>query len=297
MNKVSVVIPNWNGAEKLRKNLPKVLEILGVYEIIVSDDASTDNSLEVLKNEFPQIKVVVRKENGGFSANVNTGVEASSGDLVFLLNTDATADKNCLKFILPHFDDPKVFSVGLNAGGGWAYGYFKDGFFWHGQDENPDLAKAHQTLWVSGGSGVFRKSIWQELQGLDQLFNPFYEEDTDLGYRATKRGYINLWEPRSKVEHYKEPGVIATHFSKSLVSKTAERNHLIFIWKNITSDKLIAEHNKALIRMVLQHPKYGLVVMEALKKLPQILAKRKIEKMQSKLTDEEVFSIFDQTQV
>lgn len=287
---VSIVIPNWNGAEKLRQNLPKVLNVKGVDEIIVSDDASTDNSVEILQEEFPRVKLVRRDKNGGFSSNVNTGVKAASGDLVLLLNSDAVPEDDCLEKILPHFRDGKVFSVGLNAGGGWTKATFKDGYFWHSQADlkEVDQTKAHQTLWVSGGSGVFRKSIWEKLYGLDVLFDPFYEEDTDLGYRATKRGYINLWEPRAHVEHYKEPGVIETNFKKSTIRNTAERNQLIFIWKNITSDKLTHEHQKALIKMLLTHPKYWLIFLAAAKKLPGILRKREIEKKEQSLSDEEI---------
>lgn len=293
--RVSIVIPNWNGAEKLRRNLPKVLSVKGVDEVIVSDDASTDNSVKVIQTEFPQVKLVIRQTNGGFSSNVNTGVKAASGDLIFLLNNDAVPEENCLAKIIPYFQDEKVFSVGLNAGGGWAKAKFANGYFWHSQAESKDvdLEKAHLTLWVSGGSGVFRKSIWDKLEGLDELFNPFYEEDTDLGFRAIKRGYINLWDPRVHVEHYKEPGVIATHFKKSEVKKTAERNHLIFIWKNISSDRLINQHKLALVKMLLIHPRYWLTFLSAAKRLPEILKKREVEKKAQVVSDEEVFEMFN----
>lgn len=299
MMKISIVIPNWNGAEKLKKHLPKVLEVAkssGVEEIIVADDASTDSSVKVIKDNFPMVIVVEssHRKNLGFASNVDLGFQYASGDLVVLLNTDASPDKNFLVPVLPHFQNPKVFSVGCNVGGAWATGRFEDGFFWHGQakDEEIDQTLAHQTLWASGGSAVFRKIIWDELGGLDSLFDPFYEEDVDLGYRATKRGYINIWEPKSHVEHYKEKGVIAANFSQDTISKTAQRNHLIFIWKNITSDKLMAQHKKALAKMLIQHPKYWSIFLTALQKFPQIMAKRKIEKAQAKLTDEEIFSLF-----
>ena len=148
--------------------------------------------------------------------------------------------------------------------------------------------KSHQTLWSSGGSMVFRKKIWDELGGFDQLFNPFYEEDVDLGYRATKRGYINIFEPESKVEHYKETGVIAQNYSKSEVAKTAQRNQLLLIWKNITDLEMIREHQMALVKMLLTHPKYWEVYLKALQKKSAILEKRKIEQKFTKLTDKEI---------
>jgi GT2 family glycosyltransferase len=287
----TIVIPNWNGAEKLRKNLPQVIEVArleGIQQIIVVDDKSSDDSLEVLQ-EFPEVQVVKRTKNGGFSSCVNTGVMAVKTDFVVLLNTDAIPQKGFLKFAIPHFTNEKVFSVSCRAGdGSWSWAKFENGYFWHGMGEATD--QSHQTLWSSGGGGIFRVSIWNELGGLDELYNPFYEEDVDLGYRATKRGYINIWEPKSVVEHYKEPGVIATHFKKETVAKTAQRNQLIFMWKNITSEKLFLEHRSALTRQIIKHPKYASIFWSALKRWSQIVKKRNIEKRQTILTDEEVLS-------
>lgn len=289
--KVSIVIPNWNGEEKLKKNLPSVLKVKSVEEIIVVDDASSDNSVEILEREFPQVKLIKKNKNSGFSSTVNLGVKNSSCSLVFLLNSDALAKEDCVEKVLDHTKDPKVFSVGFNAGGSWAWGYFKDGYFWHGQArETPK--EVHQTLWVSGGSGLFKKSIWDELGGLDELFDPFYEEDVDLGYRATKRGYTNLWAPNAKVEHYRQKGVIEENFPKSFVSRIAQRNQLIFIWKNITDSELIKQHIFTLVKMLVTHPKYWPIFLSALVRLPEILRKRRMEMKRNKYLDKEILSRF-----
>lgn len=295
MANVSIVIPNWNGANKLRRHLPNVLEaakFCGADEVIVSDDASTDQSVEILKNEFPEVRLVVREENGGFSSNVNFGVSFTDTDFIVLLNNDASPEKDFLIPIMPHFEDKKVFSVGCNTGGVWNKARFENGFFWHNQADIDSIKtkETHETLWASGGSAVFRRSIWDELGGLDTLFDPFYEEDLDLGYRARKRGYINLWEPRSEVEHYKEKGVIVSNFSQNQISRIAQRNQLIFIWKNITSSRMTSEHRAALIKMLLTHPKYWSVFLSALLKWPRISSKRAIETSRAKLTDEEVLA-------
>lgn len=297
MRTTSIVIPNWNGVEKLEKHLPTVIQRAQeekVSEIIVVDDASTDNSVEMIKTDFPDIKLIIKSVNSGFSSTVNLGVAKSVGELVVLLNTDANPQKGFLRNALNHFENNQVFSVGCNVGGAWAGGKFENGYFWHGQADKSkvDFSKAHQTLWASGGSGIFRKEIWQELAGLDELFDPFYEEDVDLGYRATKRGYINIWEPNCKVEHYKEEGVIVTNFKRSQIEKIAQRNQLLFIWKNITSPSLVRQHQLALAKMLLQHPKYWVIFINALAKSPQLLQKKSIEKRVAKLTDEQIFQIF-----
>ena len=288
---VSIVIPNWNGEKKLKQNLPQVLKVRGVDEIIVVDDGSDDGSVNLIKSEFPNINLIKKDKNSGFSSTVNRGVKNCKGDLVFLLNNDAVPSHDCVEKVLKYFKNSKVFSVGFNTGGSWAWAKFHDGFFWHGQSgEKPN--EAHQTLWVSGGSGIFRKSIWEELKGLDELFDPFYEEDVDLGYRATKRGYINLWDPSAKVEHYKQKGVIEENFSKEYITKIAQRNQLIFIWKNITNPDLIRQHIIALVRKIIFHPKYWSVFIQALGVFVTIVQKRKDEKLQAKLTDQEILNAF-----
>lgn len=294
MSEVSIIIPNWNGENKLKKHLPSVIKAAkhsNTVEVIVVDDASSDGSVRVVKSEFPDVKLITKEKNSGFSSTVNLGVQKSEGDLVVLLNSDASPKEDFLDSLIPHFSDPLVFSVGCDTGGSFALASFKDGFFWHSQASSKPKT-AHKTLWVSGGSGIFRKSIWEELGGLDTVYDPFYEEDLDIGYRAYKRGYTNLWEPKSIVEHYQEEGVISKNFSKSHINSIAQRNQLIFIWKNITSQELISEHKKALLKMLLTHPKYWPIFASAFVKLPDIMKKRKEEQEKSKLTDEEVLALF-----
>ncbi len=285
--KVSIVIPNWNGAEKLRRHLPAVLKVKGVTEVIVSDDASTDNSLQVLSEEYSEVKVFKRQKNGGFSVNVNFGVSHAIGDLIFLLNSDASPEEDSLQKVLHHFENERVFSVGCNVGGTWVWAKWDNGFFWHNQASDKG-GKVHETLWASGGSGVFRKSMWDQLGGFDELFSPFYEEDLDLGYRARKRGFINIFEPESRVEHYKEKGVISLNFSQTVISKTAQRNQLLFIWKNITDPDMTREHRNALVKMLLFHPKYWEIFLAARKRWPELEKKRIVELAKETVSDREI---------
>ncbi len=288
---VSIVIPNWNGEEKLRKNLPKVLKTRGVQEVIVVDDASPDKSVEVLKNEFSEVVLIEKKVNTRFADTVNLGVKRARGELVFVLNNDASTKEDTVEKAIHHFENPEVFSVSCSTGGNWSWAKFKGGFFWHYMSDQKS-EEAHQTLWASGGSGIFRRDLWERLGGFDTLFAPFYEEDTDLGYRATKRGFINIFEPKSKVDHYKEVGVNQQYFSKQFVSKVAERNQLLFIWKNIHDLEMIRSHILALVKMLLLHPKYWVTFISALTKLPKVLKKRQIERNFIKVSDKEILTHF-----
>lgn len=237
--KISIIIPNYNGEELLKKNLPKVLDAVGDAEIIVVDDASTDGSLDVLDSFKSKIKIIKNEKNLGFSSTVNRGVKAAEGDIVILLNTDVIPEREFLIPLLTHFNDEGIFAVGcmdksIEDGKvvlrGRGVGRWERGFLVHSRGE----VDKTNTLWVNGGSGAFRKSIWKKLGGFDELYNPFYWEDIDLSYRAIKSGFKVLFEPKSIVIHEHEKGAIKNKFSSSEVKAIAYRNQFIFVWKNTT---------------------------------------------------------------
>lgn len=292
MLKTSIVIPNWNGREKLEKNLPKVLKVKDVDEIIVVDDASADDSVVFIKTNFPEINLITKEKNTGFGSNVNLGVSRARGDLIFLLNTDAVPEENCIRNAIYHFENPKVFGVGFNTGGNWSWARFEDGFFRHYQASG--MVETHETLWVSGGSGLFRRKIWNELEGFDPIYDPFYVEDVDLGYRSWKRGYINVWEKGAKVEHYRQKGVIATHFQKEFVQNISERNMLYFTWKNILDQKMFNQHIGALLKRIITNPKFIPIFIRALLNFPKILKKRVAEKQKSLLSDAKILNKYSE---
>lgn len=293
---VSVVIPNYNGEGLLGKNLPKVIEAKNnpanhIIEIIIVDDASFDGSVAFLKANFPEAKLIKHKVNRGFSSAVNTGVRMAKGDLIVLLNTDVIPEKDFLVATLPHFKNKNVFAVSLHEKGYfWAKAAFVNGFLSHSIGEETD--KPHITFWVSGGSGVFRRSQWIELGGMDEkLLSPFYWEDIDLSYRAAKRGFSIIWEPGSIVVHNHESTM--SKLSKKYVQRIRERNELLFTWKNITSNNLFRKHVANLFLRVLRHPGYLRIVLMALGRIGIANQKRKKEIKESKISDEAIFARFN----
>ena len=255
--KIGVVIPNYNGEHILTKNLPKVLEaVSGVEridaEIIIPDDNSTDNSIQVInkfigenKNSKVKIKLLTVNKNKGFSSNVNYGVDNSNGDVLILLNSDVIPSKSFLKPLLKHFEDENIFAVGcmdesIENGKtilrGRGIGRWSRGFLVHRAGE----VNKNKTLWVSGGSGAFKKNIWEKLGGLDEIYDPFYWEDIDLSYRAQKSGYITLFDKESVVVHEHETGAIKTKHKPEGIKKIAYRNQFIFTWKNSDFSTLIS---------------------------------------------------------
>lgn len=293
--KISIIIPNWNGRVLLEKNLPLVIAAKNnISEIIVVDDGSTDDSVKFLQDNFSKdIKLVKQKLNVGFSKTVNHGVRLAKGDLVCLLNTDVIPDKDFLIHVSPLFEDKQVFAISLHEKGfSYASGKFENGFIVHSPGKETN--KTHISFWASGGSGVFRKSIWDKLNGFDEVnLSPFYWEDVDLGYRALKRGYKILWEPKAHVIHKHESVINKNNFRIWKLNLIKERNQLILIWKNLTSKNLFKKHRVGLFRRLKHHPGYIKVVFAALLKLPTILKARKVEAKEQVISDEAIFASFE----
>lgn len=244
---ISVIIPNYNGQDLLKKNLPKVLATLGDMELIVVDDASVDSSLKLLDSFKDKIKIIKNEKNLGFSSTVNRGVKEAKGEIIILLNTDVVPEKGFLIPLLSHFKDESIFAVGCMDKSvengkiilrGRGIGSWKRGFLVHSRGE----VDKKDTLWVAGGSGAFRKSTWEKLGGFNEMYSPFYWEDIDLSYRALKCGYKIMFEPKSIVVHEHEEGAIKSTYSNSKIKTVAYRNQFIFVWKNVSDLDLILSH-------------------------------------------------------
>lgn len=329
--KISIIIPNFNGKYLLKKHLPAVIEATrylphATCQIIVVDDASTDDSVQFIKqltgsrikelkslkrnnklvNALMNNKVIVelieKKKNEGFSSTVNLGVKKAKGEIVVLLNTDVKPEVDFLHPLIPHFSDPQVFAVGLMDKSvekgqiilrGRGVGSFQRGFLIHRRGK----ISGKYTLWASGGSSAFRRKIWLRLGGLDRMYDPFYGEDLDLGYRAWKAGYKILFEPKSRVFHFHEKGVIQKSFPKFYKKAIAFRNQILFVLKNITDSKMLASFFvffpyhflKTALKLDFS---FWLGSLAAIKKIPEVIRGRKMVKQLFKLTDQEVFEKF-----
>lgn len=307
---ISVIIPNLNGENLLRSNLKKIIKILSLYrdgkkEVIVVDDKSSDNSLGYIKEEILNnrgnevlIKLIENEKNFGFSKSVNRGVDEARGDIIILLNTDVLPENNFLNQLLEHFKDDKIFAVGcldksIESGQtilrGRGVGKWARGFLVHRRGE----VNKTDTLWVSGGSGAFKKSIWDKLGGLNEIYSPFYWEDIDLSYRALKSGYKILFEPESIVVHEHESGAIRKNFSQFKIKTIAYRNQFIFVWTDITDSDFILLHllwipyhfAKSVLNLDLP---FILGFLNALVLVPKIIQSRAVYKKQFIKKDQEI---------
>lgn len=293
---ISIVIPNFNGRLLLDKNLPLILKARekrtnNIREIIIVDDASTDDSISFLKEKFARkIKVIKQSENHGFAYTVNNGVKECEGDLICLINSDVEVSQNFLECISDDFKDKQVFAVSLHEKGfGYAKGKFKNGFIVH--EGMPEIKKTSESFWASGGSAVFRRDLWNDMKGMDSELMPFYFEDLDLSYRAQKRGYKILWDPKANVVHNHESTY--KKLNQNYVRRIKERNYLLFNWKNLTSGSLVRKHIIALFKKIIIHPGYLIVFLMAVLKLNTVIGRRKIEMKEAIVSDEAIFAKFN----
>lgn len=264
---VSVIIPTYNGLTLLKKHLPAVFKALRRHdEVVIVDDASTDDSIlwltenyklqfEVVKQKDAfcftgihkdiDVKVLVNRANLRFAASCNLGVASAKSEVVILLNSDVSPDKEFLRYLLPHFRDKKIFAVGCKELAanehdkeyGRNEAHFERGFLVHNRAQ---YQNGRDTFWASGGSAAFRKLMWDKLGGFDLAYRPAYWEDIDLSYRARRRGWQVIFEERAIVHHVHE-STNASVFGKKQMEVMAYKNSILFMWKNARGT-LLAQH-------------------------------------------------------
>ena len=247
MSNLSVIIPTYRGRDLLMRYLPFIEEAIGGEgEIVVVDDASTDDTVNALQDRFPQVKIVARQSNGGFSKSVNDGILATSGEFVVLLNNDVEVSPDFLQPLLPLFDDETVFSVSPavilpnadNLDEGAKTGRWHHGMFFSGQRQG--VRATTPVLYATGCAAIYRRSMLESLGGFDEAYSPFYYEDADLGYRAWKRGWRSIYQPTSTVYHQHFASI--SKIPADVVSRVKSRNSLFFIWRNMEDAKLVRAH-------------------------------------------------------
>lgn len=253
---ISVIIPNYNGAQLLRKNLPSVKVACKAYggqcSIIVVDDGSADDSLSVLQHEFPEVEVVVHDKNKGFAEAIHSGVNAAKTELLFLLNSDVEVQADIFAPLVSYFDDPSTFSVnpliydeqGEVKRHSWNLRQFKAGTLklmqWDLNDALDRRKKGEKlaTAYAHGGSFMVRKSMFQALNGFHPIYKPFYSEDYDLGLRAWRRGWPSYFEPSVHIVH-QSLGSIRSNVKFKYVKCIRRRNRYLLEWIHLSFAQLL----------------------------------------------------------
>ncbi|GAB4250969.1 MAG: hypothetical protein Kow00109_26790 [Acidobacteriota bacterium] len=252
--KCSVIVLNWNGKDLLEKSLPAVLEAVryagGGHQVLVVDNGSTDGSVSWLRERYPEVDVLELPENLGFGQGNNRGVAAARHDVVVLLNNDMIPERDFLPPLLAAFDRPEVFAVAAQVlfppgrrreETGQTQGEFRRGFLHVAHGEiRPYHARRRvaPVLWAGGGASAFRRDRFLALGGFSRLFDPCYFEDTDLGYRAWRRGWHCLLAPESRVLHLHRSST-SRRFSAEELAALVEERRLWYLWANFQLRTLV----------------------------------------------------------
>ena len=213
---VSIIIPvynqfayTFNCLESLSVNLSSDL----AYEIIIVNDASSDETLEQLATLVKGIKVLTNAENSGFIRSCNYGASQAKGQYLYFLNNDTRILENCLESLVKLIiNNPQVGAVGSkliyangkqqeaggiiwNSADGWNYGRLDS-------PEEPEYNYVRPVDYCSGASLLVPTALFKQLGGFCQDFIPAYYEDTDLCFAIRELGYQVLYQPQSNVIHY-----------------------------------------------------------------------------------------------
>lgn len=242
----TIIVPNYNGYGLLQKTLPEVLNACesydGLCEVLVVDDASTDQSMDYLTSLEPRLRILRHTVNLGFAKAVHSGVANSTGDLIMLVNSDVLLTKECIGQLASCLEEPKIFAVSPMI-------YDQNHTLIPSTLIIPQLRRGHiqslplnvdqrkdnanppllHSLYCSGGSIMVRRSMFNELGGFSDIFRPFYSEDFDLGLRAWYRGWLSVVHTQSHITHF-DKGAISAHFSEQDIKFTQRRNRLLLEW-------------------------------------------------------------------
>lgn len=223
---VSIVIVNYNGAELLRQCLRSVFsQSYRLIEVIVVDNNSRDDSIEVTRREFPEAHIIRCEKNLGFAEGSNVGVRAASGEFVVLLNNDATVEDNWLEGLLEILDDEKVAIVTskvVTEGIPSEFYQMNGSINFLGYNIMRQFSDLSRIFYAGGTSMMFRKSIVHE-PFLNEYF--LYHEDVYCSWRMRFQGFDVRMAQLSLVHH--RGNVTTKRQPSSLITFCQERNRII----------------------------------------------------------------------
>jgi GT2 family glycosyltransferase len=276
-----------------------------------SVDSNPQSAIRNPQSDPPAVflRCVGNEANAGFSAACNKGIAAAQYPLVFLLNNDVEIARDAIAPLVADFADTNVFAVhcrvfelesGRECGTG-KVGSFARGFirvhqsFAAEADEKKTERQPLYSMFAGGGSAMFDRQKFLGIGGFECLLSPFYWEDVELSYRAWKRGYTVLYEPRSVARHRISSTI--SKLNQSRVRLIEQRNRIIYHWIHLQDLRMLASHIVWVALLALTaplrfKPLFFLSCVEALKRLPAIRKRRAEEKQKAKRTDRELFAIF-----
>jgi GT2 family glycosyltransferase len=243
----SIIIPTFNSArllegcvEQLAQTLPNDLEV----QIVVVDDASSDDTWDMISHLAAQDRRILplrNKANMGFLDTCNYGASEASGDVLFFLNHDTKPEPGWLPPLLRRLRfNPSIGAVGsmliypdgtLQEAGAIVFSDGTGANFGRGlSPDHPLVSYAREVDYCSGAALAIWRSLFDHLDGFDQLYRPAYYEDTDLCMRVWEAGFKVIFEPESRIIHL-EGSVHGTDVTKGgKRHQVRNREHFVKRW-------------------------------------------------------------------
>ncbi len=208
---ISVILVNYNGAKWLKPCLVSLLaQTYPAFEIVMVDNASTDDSVALVASEFPSVRIVASPTNVGFAAGNNVGIREAQGEFIAPLNTDTRAEPEYFEKLVAPMADARVGAVAplmlemerpdvVDAAGLYIDAL---GFAWNiGAGEPANRFVTRQPVFgACAGAALYRRKMLDEIGGFDDEYFGFYE-DADLAWRAHNAGWQTVFVPAARVLH------------------------------------------------------------------------------------------------
>jgi GT2 family glycosyltransferase len=247
--KIAIVILNWNGQKLLEQFLPSVVNFSSdEADIYIADNASTDSSIEYIKNKYPSIKIVQNTVNGGYAKGYNDALQYINADIYCLLNSDVEVTKNWLKPIINVFKSeektaiiqPKLLDFKnktkfeyAGAAGGYidlfGYPYCRGRVFNYLETDKDQFNDTTNIFWASGACLFIRSEVYHQLKGFDEDYFA-HQEEIDLCWRTQSNGYQVKYVGKSIVYHVGGATLQETNPHKTFLNF---RNSLLNVAKNV----------------------------------------------------------------
>lgn len=246
MDKVAIVILNWNGKHWLEKFLPDVIQHSQQAVVYVADNASTDDSITFLEISFPSVKLIKLNENHGFAQGYNEALAHVEAEYYVLLNSDVEVTENWLQPMLTVMADPNIAGCQpkvlcqkerstfeyAGAAGGFIdrnyYPFCRGRILENREHDAHQYDSATEVFWATGACLMIRSQLYHEVGGLDGDFFAHMEE-IDLCWRLKKKGHAFMVVPESTVYHV---GGGALSYNDPRKTHLNFRNNLMMIIKN-----------------------------------------------------------------
>jgi len=249
--RVSVVVVNYRGAQDTIRCLQGFDAVdwpAESLELVVVDNASGDDSVELIRQAVPRAKVVASETNTGFAGGCNRGVAEATGEVIAFLNSDARPDEGFLReavAVLEHDSTVGCVASKVLDWEGKTVDFVDAAMSWYGQaykvhvgqPDQPAFDVARDVLFASGAAMVLRRDLFEAVGGFDERYFMFFE-DVDLGWRLWLLGYRVRYVPASKAfhRHHASMSGIGAWREQFLL----ERNALMTLYKNYDDDNLTA---------------------------------------------------------